>query len=80
MTVKHWLHGLMAAIVSGSASTVGAISGAAVSGTPMDFKAMGGAAIGGALTGAIFYLKQSPVPFDDVQKPPTTIANFPETK
>lgn len=62
MNWKHWLQGLLGAVVSSAATTVGAVAGSSMSGTPMDVKQVGGAAAGGAIAGAVLYLKQSPVP------------------
>ena len=59
---KKWLHGFLGAVISSTATTVGAVAGSTISGTPMDMKAVGGAALGGAITGAVLYLKQSPIP------------------
>lgn len=65
MKWKKWLHGLLGAVVSGAATAVGAVAGMVGSGeTHMDAGAVTGAAVGGAITGAVLYLKQSPVPPD----------------
>ena len=66
MTLKLWLHGLMAAAISGLASATGGSIGATVAGldvfSPVFWKVTGGAAIGGALVAVVGYLKQSPLP------------------
>lgn len=77
MNWKKWLHGLLGAVISGTVTTVGATIGATASGSPMDAKATGGAALGGAITGAVLYLRQSPLPPDDE---PAVSPNFPSTK
>lgn len=62
MNWKAWLQGLLAAAISGTATTVGAYAGTAMTGNALDLKATGGAALGGAVVGAVMYLKQSPIP------------------
>jgi hypothetical protein len=62
MSWKIWLQGLLGAVVSGTATTVGAAGAASAAGSPLAIKQIGGAAIGGALAGAVLYLKQSPIP------------------
>lgn len=59
---KKWLHGLLGAVISSAATTVGAAGGASMAGTPLEIKQLGGAAVGGAITGAVLYLRQSPIP------------------
>lgn len=68
MNWKHWVKGLLAAIISGAATTVGAVGGAAAAGSPLELKQIGGAAAGGAISGAVMYLKQSPIPVEPEQK------------
>lgn len=72
MTWRHWLRGLLAAVISGSATTVGAVTGASAVGHPLEGEQLAGAAVGGAVAGAVMYLKQSPVPPDDGVPPKVT--------
>lgn len=66
MTLKIWFHGLIAAALSGLASSTGGVIGASVAGldvwSPAFWKVTGGAAVGGALVAVVGYLKQSPLP------------------
>lgn len=63
-----WVHGLVAALISGGASAVTAQTGLATGQTagydmhPLNLKSLGVIAITSGLISAAFYLKQSPLP------------------
>lgn len=65
-SVRAWLHGFGAAVVSGAASTASSALGAMAAGydvfDPSFWQIIGGSVVGGALVSALAYLKQSPVP------------------
>ena len=63
---KLWLHGLVAATISGAASGLGAAAGALVMGDGLVhcLKIAAVAALFAGIIGAAAYLKQSPVPPD----------------
>ena len=66
-TMKAWLHGLLGAALTGAATTAGAVLSAMAFSPKMvwsiEFWAtVGGAGIAGGVTGALLYLRQSPLP------------------
>lgn len=70
-----WLHGLGAAVIGGGASAAGSWAGmAAAKSAGVDVPALNLKALGilfgsGALTSALAYLKQSPLPKDEENAP-----------
>ncbi len=71
LKTEQWLKALIAAIVTGAASTglsalgIATASGLGVNIPKLDFKQLGVMLISGGIIGALAYLKQSPVPPDD---------------
>lgn len=66
--MKHWLHGLLAALIT-SASTAGlsilGVAGAEALGVnvpQLDLKQLGIVLLSGGIVGTLSYLKQSPLP------------------
>ena len=71
MTLKAWLKGLAAAVISGVSNAVVATIGCNATGSPLNYSQIGTVATTAALIGAALYLKQSPLP-DDTMTVTTT--------
>lgn len=65
MNWKTWLRGLIAAIVSGASSAVSAMVVDPTAFNTSDLSKLGKVALASAIIGAVFYLKQSPIPPED---------------
>lgn len=59
-SLRIWLHGLGAAVIGGSVTTLGTLP--AVNFDPQGIAELKRAAITGAFVGVVAYLKQSPIP------------------
>lgn len=62
MELKHWLKGLVAAVISGAATVVTNISAGQILGQQLSWKFIGTSAGIAGLIAAANYLKQSPIP------------------
>jgi hypothetical protein len=66
MTPLAWVKGLIAAVICGAATAVTSIGGAMAFGSPLDWKQISAVAISAGFFSGAAYLKQSPIPEDEV--------------
>lgn len=62
-----WLKGLIAATVSGVSGAILVAIGDAATGIALDWKRLGTVALVAAIIGAAGYLKQSPIPKEEIK-------------